>query len=102
MMQHTRGQNEVKAACFLVNRGQADIAAKKMAAVAEPFPRRFHVSGINIEPEIVYGGQVFLYVPGPAADVQNLLPGYGSDVFGDVDAPTVTPNEAIKQPVNRG
>src|SRR5580704_9670612 len=98
MVQHARGQHEIKAGRLLVNRSQADIAAKKTSASAESLLRRFHVFRINIETEVIYGGQVFQNVPWPAADVQDLLPGHGPDVFGRVDAATVTPHDGTKQP----
>ena len=101
MVQDARGQHEIKACRFLVNRGQADIAAKKPSAAAESLLRRFHVFGINIETEVIYGGQFFQNVPWPAADIQDLLPGHGPDLFGDVDAATVTPHDRTKQPINR-
>jgi hypothetical protein len=59
MMQHAGGKHEIKGGGFLVNRGQADIAAKKTSAVAESLLRRFHVFGINIENKVIYGGQLF-------------------------------------------
>ena len=101
MVQNARGQHEIKGGCFLVNRGQAYIAAKKPSAAAESLLGSFHVFGINIETEVIYVGQVFQNVPWPAADVQDLLPGHGPDVFGDVDAARLTPHDRTKQPINR-
>ena len=99
-VQHARGQHEIKGGRFLVNRGQADIAAKKPSPAAESLLRRFHVFGINIKTEVIYGWQVFQNVPWPAADVQDLLPGYGPDVFGRLDAVTVTQHDRTKQSIN--
>src|SRR6516165_9696180 len=101
MVQHACGQHEIKAGCFLINRGQADIAAKKTTAAAESLLRQLHVFGTNIETEVIYDGQVFQNVPRPAADVQDLFPGRGPDVFGDVDAATVTSHDRTKQTINR-
>ena len=100
MVQHACGQHEIKAGRFLVNCGQADIAAKKPSAVAKSLLRRFHVFGINIETEVIYSRQVFQNVPWPAANVQDLLPGHRPDVFGEVDAAAVTLHDRTKQPIN--
>src|SRR6478752_6669836 len=99
MVQDARGQHEIKATRLLVNRGQADIAAKKTSAVAESFLRRFHVFWINIETQIIDGEQVFQNVSWPAADIQDLLPGHGLDVFGEINAATFTPHDGAKQPI---
>src|ERR1700751_962521 len=95
MMQHPRGQDEIKAGRFLVNYGQADIAAKKPAAAAESLLRRFHIFTIDIKTEVSYGGQPFQNAPWPAADVQDLLSGHRPDVFGDVNV-TVTCHDVTK------
>src|SRR6516225_2684933 len=100
MVQHAGGQHEIKAGRFLVNCGQTDIAAKKPSTVAESLLGRFHIFRINIETKVIYGGQVFQNVPWPAADVQDLLPWHGPDVFGRVDAVTVTQHDRTKQSIN--
>src|SRR5438132_6921416 len=100
MVQHARGQHQIKAGRFLVNRGQADIPAKESSTPAETLLRRFHVFAINIETEVVYLGKVPQNVPWPAAYVQDLLPGHGPDIFGEVNAGSVTQHDRTKQPIN--